>query len=96
MTVILLRFGVDVKSIDEVYVYAAIDEEAGFEGIVGYYDEKRNTWMPLVAADEDRMEEVMSIAEFVSKQSNREIKLLKLSKREEIGYIKPGKEFELC
>lgn len=73
--------------IDQVWIFIADDEEG--EGVVGF--KAGNQWMPLVAADEARVESLRQVAENVAQVSNTKITLAKFSVRQNLEIISPVK-----
>ena len=68
-------------SIDEVYVFISKDEK-GNEGVIG--QKIGDSWMPFVAADKARLDALILMARELAKHTNKKIKLIKLTKREDI------------
>lgn len=77
--------------IEEIYAFVSVDEEDGNEGIVGAPIPPVGC-MPLVAADKKRLEFLTPIAQAVADMSGLNIRLIKLTKREEVGFITPRKK----
>ena len=78
------------QRIDEVYMFVSVDETG--EGVcaapIG------DSVMPLIAADEARLKNLIPIARHLSKLSGKTVKLIKLSQRTELMTISPdGGEF---
>jgi hypothetical protein len=77
-----------LPSIEELYVFVSVDAEDGNEGVVGAPMGPVGC-MPLVAADKNRLSELIPIAEEISKMTGMKIRLIKLSHREVIKEINP-------
>ena len=73
-----------LKHITEIYVFASADE--GGEGVVGMTlpVNGRETFMPFVCADKERMEQLKPIAKKIAQESGKTIKLIKFKHRKEI------------
>lgn len=73
-----------LEKITEVYVFASVDEGGG--GIVGQTLPigGRDTFMPFVCADKERMESIKPLAKEIARLSGKKIKLIRLSVREEL------------
>ena len=72
--------------INEVWAYVSEDEK-GNEGICGWLDEKTKQWLPMVCADKDRLESLRVLAIMIAKQTNKKIKIVKFSTREDVEEI---------
>ena len=72
--------------INEVWAYVSEDEK-GNEGICGWLDQKTNQWLPMMAADEKRLESLRVLAIMIAKQTNKKIKIAKFSMREDVEEI---------
>lgn len=73
--------------IETMYAFIAEDTSPDDEGIIGM-----NTgtgWMPLVGADMERVESLKPIAQSISRQTGKRVKILQFETRREIGVIKP-------
>jgi hypothetical protein len=73
-----------LEKITEIYAFVSIDE--GGEGVVGMTMpiNGRETFMPFVCADKQRMESLKPIAKQIAKESGKQIKLIKLTNRKDI------------
>jgi len=74
--------------IESFYAFLSVDEESGNEGIVGA-PMGPIACMPLIAADEARLSQIQEIAQQVANLTKCKIRLVKFTKREEIGFIEP-------
>jgi hypothetical protein len=74
--------------IESVYAFLSVDAEDGNEGVVGAPMGALGC-VPLIAADEQRLEQLRQIAQAISNRSKAQIRLVKFTKREEIGFIQP-------
>jgi uncharacterized Zn finger protein len=73
-----------LEKITELYAFVSVDE--GGEGVIGESINigMRNTFMPFVCADKERMESLKPRAKEIAKLSGKKIKLIRLTTREEI------------
>ncbi len=80
-----------MKKINEVYVFVAEQIENGIlmEGVVGRELNVlgKDVFMPFVCADKERVDQLRPLAKELSKLTNKKIKLIKLSVREELEII---------
>lgn len=77
-----------MKLIEEMYAFVAVDEDDQIEGITAF----RNTdggWMPMVGADQERMDSFRPMAQMLANQSGQTIKLIHFSNRAEVTTIEP-------
>lgn len=70
-------------SINSLYAFVSVDNE-GNEGLCAYFEPKAGMWMAMVAADEARVASLIPYAEEMSKNSEKKIKLIRLTNRVEI------------
>ncbi len=77
-----------LPSIESVYLFVSVDAEDGNEGVCGAPMGSVGC-MPLIAADEKRLEQLMTLAQQLSTAFNMKIRLIKLSHREVIKEINP-------
>lgn len=73
--------------IETMYAFIAEDTSPDDEGIIGM-----NTgtgWVPLVGADMERVESLKPIAQGISRQIGKNIKIVRFETRKEIGVIRP-------
>lgn len=68
-------------SVDELYVFISKDDQ-GNEAVVG--QKLGDSWMPFVAADKGRLDILIPMAKELAKHTDKKIKLIKLTKREDI------------
>jgi len=78
-----------LPKITDIYAFVSVDAEDGNEGLVGAPMGPVGC-MPLVAADEKRLEQLIPIAQWVSDQTGIKIKLIKLTQRVELREITPN------
>lgn len=69
--------------IESVTAFVAIDED-GEEGIMGFKNPMDGTWMPLVCADEKRVEKMYPMAEAISNISGKPYRVLQFMVRMDI------------
>jgi hypothetical protein len=71
--------------IENIWAYVSVDEN-GMEGVCAV--NVGGTWIPLIAADPERLESLRSMAlTLAALTPNRKIRLIKLTSREEIETI---------
>lgn len=68
--------------IEEVWAFVSVDPDDGNEGVCAF--RTGDAWMPLIAADTKRLEQLRQIAKDLSKFTKNKIKLVKFTKREEL------------
>lgn len=71
--------------IDELYAYVSVDED-GDEGLCAFLGPD-GSWMPMVAADEARVEQLRPIAQDIIQHSGMAVRLLRFSTRSEIEVV---------
>jgi hypothetical protein len=76
-----------LPQIDHVYMFVSVDPDDGNEGVVAAPVE--GVLMPLVAADDKRLECLMPLAKELATMGNMKIRLIKLSNREVVKEIEP-------
>ncbi len=72
--------------IKEVWAYIATDEN-DVEGICGFMDVHTKQWLPMVCADQARIDSLRPMAEHIAKQSGLPIKLVRFSVRSDVEEI---------
>jgi predicted lipoprotein with Yx(FWY)xxD motif len=77
-----------VPRIDELYCFVTSDDDG--EGVAAFYDRGSGTWMPLIAADEARVDSLRAKARELVEASGKTIRLLRFSVREELEVIAPA------
>lgn len=78
-----------LEKITEMYAFVSVSEEG--EGVVGVTMpiNGRETFMPFVCADKERMESLKPLAVTIGKEANKTIRLIKLSNRKDIEIFEP-------
>ena len=66
--------------IDDIWAFVATDE-AGNEGICAFYDNEHATWLPMIGADEDRVESLRPTAEAIAEKTGRKVKLVRFERK---------------
>lgn len=77
-----------LPAIECLYAFVSVDAGDGNEGLVGAPLGPVGC-MPMIAADEKRLEQLIPMAEAIAKKFGMTIRLIKLSHREVIKEIKP-------
>ena len=73
--------------INEIFCFIAENPPDGDEGLVAIFH--NGEWLPLVAANEARLADLMPLAKRAACERRIEIKLIRLSSREEVETILP-------
>lgn len=73
-----------LEKITELYCFTSVDE--GGEGIIGQTIMMggQKVFIPFLCADFARMESLKPLAQNIAKESGKKVKLIKLTRREEI------------
>jgi len=74
--------------IESMYAFLSVDENDGNEGIVAAPMGPVGC-MPLIGADEKRLSELKPLAQEIANITKIKIRLVRFTKREEIGFIQP-------
>lgn len=74
--------------LNEIWAYIS-EDEAGNEGLCGFQDPNTKLWVPMIAADEVRMQSLKPFAHQVAVVTNRKVKLVKFHNKEELDTIWP-------
>lgn len=77
-----------LPSIEQVFLFVSVDAKDGNEGVVGAPLGPVGC-MPMVAADEKRLAQLIPMAEAIAKATNVKIRLIRLSHREVVQEINP-------
>lgn len=73
--------------IEQITAYVCVDVD-GNEGIAGVLAPD-GTWMPLVCADEARVQSLRPVAEQLARATGTAIRVVRFGVREELGHISP-------
>ena len=76
-------------SITKIWAFLSVDENDE-EGVCAFYDSFQMRWMPLIGADQKRIEHLKVIAQNIATQNNQKVKLVEFETRKEIEEIKPS------
>lgn len=71
--------------IETIHAFISVDEK-GDEGVCGFMSGQG--WMPMVCADEARVNSLRQLAKKMSKETKMQIKLIRFSVREDLEIIK--------
>lgn len=74
-----------MKTIDSVWAAVAIDAVEQIEGMCAV--KVGENWMPLLAADEDRLPFVREQAALIARESGQVVRIIRLTQREVIETI---------
>jgi hypothetical protein len=75
--------------VTEIWAWLAVGDD-NEEGIVAF--QGPDGWLPLVMADRTRLDSLRSLAEEIARQGDKTLHLVRLSAREEIDSLPPGKK----
>ena len=78
----------DKLRIDTVSAYMSVDAE-GNEGVCAWYNPGTRSWMPLIAADHERMESMRPIARDIARASGQRVVLVRFETRTDLEEILP-------
>lgn len=73
-------------SIDAMYAFIAVDEDG--EGVTAFQSPKMG-WIPMVAADKDRVDSLRPIAQGIATQTGQRIVLAKFEQRTDLEILEP-------
>jgi len=59
--------------IETIWAFCSVGEDSNDEGIVGYFDESKGQWFPLVGADETRVNQYREMAKVIAKSTGMKI-----------------------
>jgi hypothetical protein len=74
--------------IDHLWAFLSVDE--GGEGVIGAPLARSSLSIPMVAADEARLDSLIPLAKKISDQLNIKVRLVKFTVREEIEEYNPS------
>lgn len=72
--------------IETCFAFVVIDDD-GTEGVIGANMD--DTWVPLMGADEERVDSLRPLAQLISTAVGKEVTLLRFGGREELEVIRP-------
>lgn len=78
-----------MPKIDQIFAFIAEDEGPDDEGITSFHSAQHGGWMPMVAADEKRIDSLRQFAQAISDESGKKITLIRFSQREVVEVIAP-------
>ena len=68
--------------IEMIHVFMTVDPVDNVEGVISFLD--GSTWMPMVAADPIRLNQLYKMAVAICEQGGRTFRVLKFSNREDV------------
>jgi hypothetical protein len=68
--------------IQTVTAFVAIDDKNGDEGVIAFFDGMG--WMPLICADEQRIQSMLPLAKDVCRRERKKFRILRFSVREDV------------
>lgn len=75
--------------IEAIWAFLAVHDEDGDEGVISA-PAPGGGQMPLIAADQDRLESLRPIAEAIANKTGKDVNLVKFHQREHIETIEPS------
>lgn len=72
-------------SIDRLFAFISVSEEG--EGIIGFHSPMG--WMPMIGADEERIEQLRPIAQRVANSGGKRVVLAQFEQRTDLEIIEP-------
>lgn len=75
--------------IESMYAFIQLDPADNTEGVIAFLNQVDRTWMPMVGADMERIEQIRPKAELTAKVTGRPVLLVHFTIREEIEVIQP-------
>ena len=72
--------------IESIWAYVSEDDK-GVEGICGFNDPRTGQWVPMIAADKERLTSLKPFAHQISIVTKKTVKLVKFHGREDLGAI---------
>lgn len=75
--------------IESMYAFIQLDPKDDTEGIIAFYSGLDGTWMPMVGADMERVEQLRPMAQQTANATNTSVQLVRFTTREEIEEISP-------
>jgi hypothetical protein len=76
-----------VNRIYTMYAFLAEDDEG--EGIAAFLDPRTGMWMPMVGADEARVNSLRQMAKVIAKETGKPVRLFRFQVREMLEEIEP-------
>lgn len=80
-------------SIDKLYAYIAVDTEGKDgkkgEGITSFYNPDTGGWMPMIGADQKRIESLRPLAQSMANESGQRIVLASFDVRTDVEILEP-------
>lgn len=67
-----------------VTAFVAVDESDDSEGIISFWDALQGAHMPMIGADQARIESLKPIAQEVARATGQPVKLVRFSVREDV------------
>ncbi len=77
-----------MPKITEMWAWVSVEKGEDDEGVIGW--RTGDFWMPLVGADKARIESLRQFAEMTAQLTNKPVRLVKFSTREDIEVIQPS------
>lgn len=72
--------------IQSIWAYVSVNEN-GEEGICGFNDPRTKQWVPMIAADEERLKSLKPFAHQIAVFTKQKVKIVKFNTRETVGEV---------
>jgi hypothetical protein len=72
--------------IQSIWAYVSVNEN-GEEGICGFNDPRTQQWLPMIAADEERLKSLKPFAHQIALVTKQQVKLVKFHTREDFDNV---------
>ncbi len=80
-----------MQRIDECWLIVGIHPDDGrgqsWEGVVAFQNPSDGSWMPMIAADKDRLNQLVELAKAMSKQTGKEMRVSHYINRVDLGSV---------
>ena len=74
--------------IESIWAFVAVDE-CGNEGVCAWYDLRTKTWLPVVAADMDRVNSLRPLARQIAGRTRTRVVLTRFENRADLEEVLP-------
>lgn len=81
--------GPTLRKIESIWAFLTVDPKDGVEGLCAYFEPKVNQWIPMIAADEARLDSMREKAKVLAQVQPNRIVLVRFHGREELEEIRP-------
>ena len=81
--------GPTLPRIESLWAFLTVDPNDGVEGLCAYFEPKMNMWLPMIEADEARLDSMRKLAKKLARVQPNKIVLVRFCGREDREEIKP-------